>query len=296
MRFSALLLCCLATFAQAQDVSLQTCLNLARQQAGQEVNLRNDCPALFKELQNQGLLTSFDPPFTGNAGVSQLEFLADSLHSRRPSGIIHQDGLDRLLADILTVETGDPESDWWQAILKWLDSLKPADHEAQYQWLRRWLEAMKPSEQAAQIFIYGSIALLLALSVWLVFSELYQAGFFRKFSGGRKPVATSSSHQQTPLSSSCPSFGELTPQGQLGALLAQFINALAQRKLIPADPSLTHRQLLSYFQKQFGQSESAFSRVVYESEPFLYGHRAVDSDTVAYYRREVQALLGKLGS
>lgn len=293
MRFCALLLCCLASSAQAQD-SLQTCLNVARQYAEQAVNVREDCPLLFKELQNQGLLTGFDPPLTGNIGVTQLEFLADSEHSLRASGLIRRDGLDRLLADILTVETGDPESDWWQAILKWLDGIKPADHEAQYQWLQRWLEAMKPSKQTAQIFIYACIALLLAISAWVVFSELYQAGFFRKFAGGRGPLRLKGSRRQTPPSASHSPFNGLTPQDQIGALLAQLINAFVQRRLIPADLSLTHRQLAGCFGAQSGGAESAFSRLVHESEPLLYGNRSIDPDLVANYRREVQALLSKL--
>lgn len=295
MRFSALLLCCLATSVQAQDISLQTCLNLARQLAGQEVSLREDCPALFNELQNQGLLAGFEPPLSATVSIAQLEFLADSRLSRRSPGIIRQDGLDRLLSDILNVETGDPETGWWQAILKWLDSIKPADHEAQYQWLQRWLQALRPSAQAARIFIYASIALLLALSVWLVIGELSHAGIFRKFSGRRKPLPLTGSHPHTPSSFSHGPIMALTPRGQIGALLAQLINALIQRKLIPADPSLTPRQLAGGLAAQPGDAKSAFSRLVHESEPLLYGNRAVDPDLIDGYRREVQALLGKLG-
>lgn len=294
MRFSALLLCCLATTVQAEDEGLQACLSLARQHAGQEVNVQQDCPALFSELQSQGLLTSFDPPLTAKLSAAQLAFLADSRHGLGVPGVIRQDGLDRLLADILSVESSDPESQWWQAILKWLDSIKPADHEAQYQWLKRWLEALKPSEQAALIFIYGSIALLLAISAWLVLSELYQAGFFRKFSGKRQPLAHAGPYRQTPSSAAHRPFSELTPQSQIAALLAQLMSALAHRDLIPADPSLTYRQLVGYFDKQAGQREPAFSRLVHESEPLLYGDRAVDPDTVGYYRREVQGLLAKI--
>jgi hypothetical protein len=272
---------------------LQACLKLARQQAGQAVNLQKDCPALFKELEKQSLLSSFDPPLIANASVSQLEFLDDSSQQMRPVGVIHQEGLERLLADILIVETDDPKSSWWQSFLKWLDSIKPAEHENQYQWLQHLLEALKPSEHAAQIFIYASIALLLALSAWLVASELYQAGVFRKFTGRRKPSTSAESYPQTQSSAFYPLFDALTYQQQIAALLSQLINALAQRQLIPADPSLTHRQLVSYYQKQTGQREPTFPRLVNESEPLLYGHRAIDAELVGYYRREVQALIGQ---
>lgn len=295
MRFSAFWLCCLAASSQAQATNLQACINLARQQTGQELNLQHDCPALFKELEKQGLLASFDPPLTTKASVSQLQLLADSRHPARTAGHIHQEGLERLLADTLIV-ADDPESSMWQAFLKWLDSLKPAEHEQQYQWLQHLLEALRPSQQTAQIFIYGSVALLLALSAWLVISELHQAGVFRRFSSRRKPAAPNPGHAQTPSSPAHPGFDGLTPQQQIGVLLAQLIHALAQRQLIPVDPSLTHRQLVSHFQKHSGQRDTAFSRLVHQSEPWLYGNRAIDTALLGDYRREVQALLGKLPS
>ncbi|NOV31934.1 hypothetical protein [Methylomonas sp. ZR1] len=150
MRFAALLLLCLAGSSQAQDNSLQACLNLARQQSGQQLDIKKHCPALFKELANQGLLTSFDPPLTADVSATQLALLADSLNN---SGTIRQEGLTLLLAEILITPTDDSQANWWQAVLNWLNSLKPADHEDQYQQLQRWLAALKPSQQAAEIII-----------------------------------------------------------------------------------------------------------------------------------------------
>ncbi|MEI8572381.1 DUF4129 domain-containing protein [Methylomonas sp. LW13] len=293
MRFAALLLLCLAGSSQAQDNSLQACLNLARQQSGQQLDIKKHCPALFKELANQGLLTSFDPPLTADVSATQLALLADSLNN---SGTIRQEGLTLLLAEILITPTDDSQANWWQAVLNWLNSLKPADHEDQYQQLQRWLAALKPSQQAAEIIIYVSIALLLGLSAWLVISELYQAGVFRKFSGKRQPVTPADKLAETQSLASHPTIKTVTPQAQIGALLAQLINALIQRQLLPADPSLTHRQLVSHFQQQARQADSAFSRLVRQAEPLLYGHRPVDADLVGNYRREVQALLGNLRS
>jgi len=295
MRFSALLLCCLAASSQAQGLNLPACLDLARQQSEQQLNLQHDCPALFKELEKQGLLASFDPPLTDKISVNQLQLLADSRRQAPTSGQLRREGLDELLANTLIVND-DAETGWWQALLKWLDSLKPAEHEQQYQWLQRWLEALKPSQQTAEIFFYGSIALLLALSAWFVISELHQAGMLRKFWGGRRPATPAADQPQLPSSSAHPAFSALTPHDQIAGLLAQLINALAQRNLIPADPSLTHRQLVSYLQNHGGQVVAAFSHLVHESEPWLYGNRAIDAELLGGYRREVQALLAKLPS
>ncbi len=136
MRFWVLVSCCLAASVQAQDANLESCLNLAEQRAEQQVDIRNDCPALYKELQDDGLLTSVEPAFSGKVGLVQMELLADSRRGILEHGRLRQDGLDRLLKDILTVETEDPELSWWQAILKWLDGIKPVEHEVQYRTLR----------------------------------------------------------------------------------------------------------------------------------------------------------------
>ena len=297
MRFPVLwLLACLAMPAQAGDKNLQACLSLAEQRIDRALNLSQDCPLLYDDLKNQGLLNSVEPPLTAEVSVAQLVFLADSRLNMRPTGLIDRDGLDGLLADILTAETGDPESAWWQAVLEWLDSLQPAEYEAEYQWLMHWLKGMKPSERTALMLLYGSILLLSAASAWLVLREFYQAGFFRNLYGRQRPVLQAATRPQTSRPALLHPFGDLPPQQQMAALLAQLVQALAERRLIPLDPSLTHRQLLADLGRQPGLPNRELAHLVYRAEPVLFGNRTLDSDALGQYRLEVQALLDKLVS
>lgn len=270
---------------------MQACLDMARQHAGNKLNLQKDCPMLFNELQTQRLQTVFEPPLSAEVSLAQLDLIADSRHGLRESSALSQDGLDRLLAELLETDIKDPEAEWRQAFLKWLDSLKMDDYEAEYQWLLRWLKSIKPSEQTVLSFIYGSIALLVIASAWLVISELYFAGFF-VFAAGKRQALHKPDHQSLLYSSAArPVFSELSPPQQIAFLLEQVIDALAERKLIPRDASLTHRQMVYCLGQQAAGSETAFALLVRTAEPVLYGNRPVDFKLLSDYRRNAEALL-----
>lgn len=270
---------------------MQACLGIARQHTGKKLNLQKDCPVLFNELQTQRLLMAFEPPLQAEISLAQLDLIADSRHGLRESTALRQDGLDQLLADLLETDIKDPESEWRQAFLKWLDGLKMDDYEAEYQWLLHWLKSIKPSEQALVSFIDGSIALLVIASAWLVISELYFAGFF-VFAAGKRQALHKPHHQSLLYSSVArPVFSELSPHQQIALLLEQVIDALAERKLIPRDASLTHRQMVYCLRQQAAGSEAAFALLVQAAEPVLYGKRPVDFKLLSDYRRNVEALL-----
>ena len=295
MRRLALILCCLAIPAQAAEDALQLCLVKVRQQAEKKLNLQKSCPALFNELQSQKLLTAFEPPLLAEISLAQLEWLADSRHTLRKPSSIRQNGLDQLLANILETELKDPESEWWQAFLKWLDSLKAEDYEAEYQWLLRFIETIKPSKQSVLFFIYGSMALLVITSAWLVLGELYRAGVFAFVTGRRRPIAECKQRHEKISSSSATqqAINELPPHRQITVLLEQVIDVLAERKMIPRDTSLTHRQLLRYIGLHAAGPESIFAHLVQEAEPIVYGNRPVTDQVLEHYRRDVQTLLSR---
>jgi hypothetical protein len=273
---------------------LQACLSIAKQHVNRTFNLEGDCPDLFHELQTQRWLATFEAPLPAKLSIEQLEFLANTSHSVSNPGLIRQDGLDQLLSGILTNEINDPQSDWWKTLLKWLDSLKSQEHEPQYQWLLYLLEHLKPSEQTVKYFLYASIGLLLIMTAWLIFNELYWAGFFFKFSGKRQALIQTKDTQSLHPVASQPVISELPPQRQIAALLEQLIDILAERKLIPNDLSLTHRQIILYIKQQNDEPESSFAHLVHEAEPILYGNRPVDSQALGDYRRNAQMLLGRL--
>lgn len=293
MRWLVLIFFCLTIPAQAKDGPLQTCLNIARQQDSHELKLQLNCPQLYAELRSKGLLAAFEPPLQDGVRLEQLEFLAESRQSLRTTPRhLQENGLDQILANILIVEPKNPESEMWQAMLKWLDSMKSGDYEKEYQWLVHLMKAITPSEQAVQFFFYCSIALLVIISLWLVISELIRAGFFTKLLGKQPALVQSKSIEAKSFQSAARPIRELSPQRQIAALLDRVVNALRERQLIPNDPTLTHRQILHVVGHQSGELKSAFAQLVNEAEPILYGNRPVDSETLSHYWRNAQALVG----
>jgi Domain of unknown function (DUF4129) len=297
VRCLVLIFCCqlVCQLALAGPDKLQTCLDIAKQQADGTLDLKKQCPDLFNDLQNQGRLDGFEPPLQDGVSLAQLAFLADSTQGLQKLAPINQSGLGQLLAGILVTEPNDPETDWWQAILKCLDSLKTGEYETEYNWLVHFLEAINPSEQALRLFLYGSIALLVIISAWLVVSELVRAGVFNTLLGPKKPVFEPKFNPKQSFQQSIgqQSIRELPAQRQIAALLEQAVVALAKRGLIPTDPALTHRQILCAIGQENSGLNSSFAHLVQKAEPILFGNRPVDEQTLRHCWRDAQALLGR---
>jgi hypothetical protein len=276
----------LAIPAQANQGSFQSCLDIAKHQVNQEVDLQKDCPELFDEFQKQGLIMAVELTSTGKVSVWQLGLLAEFTHPAGRLGQLDQNGLGQLIAGIMTTESTDPEREWWQAILKWLDGLKTGDYESEYQWLVRFLSKIKPSEQAIRLFFYGSIALLVLISLGLVINESYRAGIFDKLLGNKRLPKPAQTGRMVNANS-------MMSKQQLATLLEQVLNRLIDTQMIPCDPSLTYRQLMPYLNQQTGGLDGIFVRLVNEAEPILYGNRPANAQMFHRYQGEIQKLLGK---
>jgi hypothetical protein len=292
MRLAFLLLFCLALPVRAAGGELERCLALAGRR--EAIVLAKDCPKLWRELQNQGLTASFEPPLAEKVTVAQLQFLLHSRQTVRASGAIGVDGLEQLLAGILQPEAPNPEAEWWNALLAWLDKLKSGNYETQYRWLIELLGAITPSVEFVLAFLYGTIALMVILSAWFVVRELYYAGFFAKLPGARrnpdiKRTIAAHGHKQ---SVALQDIGALPPRRQIAALLSNAIAGLSDRGVVPEDSTLTHRQLVRYIARHAPQIEAAFALLVRHAEPVLFGNRHADEETLRVCWRQARLVLG----
>jgi hypothetical protein len=202
--------------------------------------------------------------------------------------------MSRSLERFRRAEAQDPSAEWWKTLLKWLDSLKGDDYEDKYQWLQQFLSAIKPSEQTVKGFFYVLVGLLVLMSVWLVGSELYYAGFFHKFVGRRKPLPLLKTPSNTIATQPTVYTENLSARQQMALWLDQVIDRLAEQHVIPLDHSLTHRQIQKCLQQQASSTAKACAQLLSTAEPIVYGAQAVDTDSFANYRSTVQTLLGRL--
>jgi hypothetical protein len=295
VRSLILLICCLSLSVQAAQDALQPCLELAKQQTQHKLNLAKDCPDLLQALKDQWLYTTVVPSLENDISLAQLEFLANSQHSLQNARSFQKTDLDQLLADILVTETQNSQWEWWKTFLKWLDSLKADEYEDEFQWLIRFMQTIKPSEQTMQFFIYGTIGLLVIASAWLVISELKVAGFFAKLTGKRKVSLEQKLdlEQVVPVVAHQIAIHQLPPHQQIAVLLEQVIKMLMERELVPADATLTYRQIVYYLSQHAVTSEPTVAHLVQSAEPILYGNRPVAAQTLNDYWRDAQTLLGR---
>jgi len=289
-----LFFCGLTVSVQANEGLYKACLNIAKHQDNQEVDLQINCLILLNLLQKQGLMRATEPQLTIKASVKQLEFLSKSSVSTERSVHLNKNGLDQLIAGILIEDKADSKTEWWQAFLTWLESLKTGDYEPEYQWLVRFLDKLVPSEQMIRYFFFTSIGLLVLLSGWMLFSECHRAGLVDKIFRKRNSSKASKLNKSFTLNSipvALPSRG--SPAGQqIAALLEQVIFRLEQKKIIPSSASLTIRQIVTFLNDESGELTETFVRLIDQAEPVLYGNRSIDRLSLDKFWEDSQSILG----
>ncbi len=297
MRLVILLACVLAVSAHADEL-VQKCLDSAKPAEDEEiqVDLKKDCPSLFKALQQQGLIAAAEPKLIDKVSESQLGFLAGNSQPHQQARQLNRNDLDKLLAGIRTDKTPESKADWWHAVLKWLDSLKTGDYESEYKWFMAILAKIVPSEQTIRYFFNTLMVLLVLLSGCFILHECYRAGLFQKMTSKSKitkgkRISVNENYNSSILKR-LPT-RELAPKQQIAGLLEQVIQHLIEHKVVPAETNLTLRQMLAYVGKQPGEIRQVFARLVNQAEPVLYGDRAVDMQMLDCYWQDAQQLLGK---
>jgi len=281
-----------AASAQAAAESVPDCIATIAGRPVQEAVKTRDCPALLRQLQSDSWPLT-EPELDEEITPAQLRFLQRARQLDGGAVSLDRPGLAALLKEVQQPEARDGRSQWWKALHDWLDQLKSGDYEAEYRWLRRLLEAITPSEAVARGLMYGSLALLVLMSLGLVGVEMYHAGWLARFSGGRRArrqAAHPETHRRPGALPAEAEVAPLPPRRQLAALLDAVIDALAARRLIPADTTLTHRQLL---RAATGQSVPvlALQQLVETAEPVLYGRQQASQQLLAAFRRDAQAVL-----
>lgn len=281
-----------AASAQAAGDGVQDCITTIANRPVQEAIKTKDCPDLLLQLQsNSWPLT--EPELDEEITPAQLRFLQRARLVDTAALSLDREDLAQLLNEVQQPDARDEHGQWWKAINAWLDQLKSGDYEAEYQWLRTLLEAITPSETVARVLLYGSLALLVLTSLGLVGVELYHAGWLTRFSSARQAKRKAAHDKPCTRSGALPDDADVSPfppRKQLAALLDAVIDALTAQKLIPADTTLTHRQLLRTAADR-SMPVLVFQRLVETAEPVLYGRQEAGQHLLAAVRGDAQNVL-----
>lgn len=168
------------------------------------------------------------------------------------------------------------ELSWWQRLLRWINWLLSSDDEPDDSpgWLERLMQGITPG--MAQAIWWTLLALLVVALATIVIAELRAAGAFgpRRRRGRQEAIVPPASPAQAPQAATTLSaIATLPLSEQPAALLRWSIAALAQRRLLPGDASMTNGELRARLRRASPADAEVFATLVRAAEAQTYGGR-----------------------
>lgn len=245
--------------------------------------LRRFCPALTDALaaSPRGNVPGGFP--SGHTSLNQLRDMYTLLYPAPPASLAtgHFDyaGLHALLAQVY-VEKPPPKPvvHWWQRLLRWLERHFPTQGKADWSWLERLLARFAPSwwwiALVSRVLVAGAVLLVLAS-----FAVRLSEGRWPKWPR-RRPAAGTTAPRIEP-ERSWREVEALPLARQAPALLHLVIRALMRRGVLPADDSLTNRELLARLNVGDRRAGARFHALVDGAERVYFGGRSIDGARLA---------------
>jgi hypothetical protein len=167
---------------------------------------------------------------------------------------------------------------WLERFERWLRSL--ADRQEQRDsdnWFSRWLEA-HVTEVVMTTIIFVILAVILALTIFVIVNELRAAGVFRK----RLATEDDSIAIRTAATAhdAAVEFDSLPPDRKISMLLRMLVTTLVQSGRLRTERSLTHRELCARANFDDAQQRESFKRVAALAERTVYGSSEVPATEV----------------
>ncbi|MDE2089793.1 MAG: DUF4129 domain-containing protein, partial [Gammaproteobacteria bacterium] len=245
--------------------------------------LRRFCPALTDALaaSPRGSLSGDFP--AGHASLNQLRDVRALLYppSPGPRAAAHFDyaGLHALLAQVYVEKPAPkPVVHWWQRLVRWLERHFSVQGKVDWSWLERLLARFAPSWWwillVSRVLVAGAVLFVLA-SVAVKLSE----GRWPKWPRRRSAAAASAPPAE--LERSWHDVEALPLAQQAPALLHLVIRALMRRGALPADDSLTNRELLTRLQTGDRRAAARFHALMDGVERVYFGGRPIDGARLA---------------
>lgn len=286
----------LVTTARASDLPAPQLLQIVEQcidgqfqageatSRGQSVDLRQTCPGLAS-ARNHVLLSHIQPPLADEISVSQLLDIRAILHSHTRTTEADRNyaytDLDTLLqATYVPREEFKPDPTIWQRFIEWLrDLLTPEDAEPPA-WLKGFLDSIElPEADTVVLFLKGAVALLVLLTLLMIFNELRAANVLAAWRHIRRQRKAHSDQPGFVLQDKNLSLDQISrlPDKQFaGKLLLRTLRQLMERRILPSRLSLTNRELLKQLPPEKNALLADLHRLIDASEAGLYGDRTLD--------------------
>jgi hypothetical protein len=240
--------------------------------------LEEECPGLTGALEQSGYLALLSTAARDELDVYDLsDVLQVDAWYEEPAARDMDIGTLGPILDSLQAQEPERPPGWFERFQRWLRSMLERRSEGTDNWLSRWLDDAEVSEVVTKTILLVALALLLALTVFVIINELRAAGIFRQRSkrdDDLVPGAVANS------SDAAADLDALPVDRKASLLLRMLVTTLVQSGRLRAERSLTHRELSARARFDDAQQRESFQRVAALAERTVYGSVDVPAEEI----------------
>jgi len=225
--------------------------------------LQQDCAALPAALQSLGLQPLLAAGSAERLDRDSLPQLLGLLHAPQRTG----PDVSALPGILRNLASQTAHRSWWQRLEDWVAQHLPVSRSAPAQWLLRWLQRLQLSPAAARMLFYVLLAGLLLGAAAIVILEVRAT---RPAARGRRAGAP---RLAGPVPESPWTLARLQrepPAARPALLFGMLAVKLAAAGRLPADRSLTHRELAARVRLEDPGARALWARLSSLAERQLY--------------------------
>jgi hypothetical protein len=241
--------------------------------------LETPCPGLTQALSDLGLTQQIGEEWRGRLDPWAIGQLVDLQRLYEKAPLADAPNIESLAAAVSSLHVQTVPQTWWERFKSWLRSLLRQDElpeSANFGWLERLLSHLKLTPWVARAIGYSIIGLVVALALWVVWSELRHANLLtrrRRTPGG---LARADWMPQAFMGEVRAGDLDRLPLWERPALLLQLlVQALRQSQRLGLERALTFRELAERARLDDELQRTRFERIARLAERQRYGARGL---------------------
>lgn len=244
-----------------------------------KVELDFYCPDLPQKINRLPLRKNLSYKFDSISSIAELKDLRQFLmvSHKAPGRSFHFNYADvGKIVDKVYQEKPTPREGMWSRIWSWLKQYLPTLDKEQSEKLEKFLSSLRLSERTGNIIFYSSSALILVIAIWVVFREWR---YYRRAGGThavRRAGEPGFSDAMDTRTVSLDQIPVLAVKYRGPALLRWAIGFCIGRGELPANQSLTSREMQRILVREKSVHSEFFTDLVGQTEQVVYGNAEPD--------------------
>jgi hypothetical protein len=243
--------------------------------------LEEECPGVTSALEQSGYLSLLSTASRETLDVYELSDLLSIdywYEEAAPADRNVDVGTLGPILESLRAQAAERPLTWFERFKRWLRSLLDRPSSSPDNWFTRWLEEARISDVVATAILYGALALILGLTIFVIVNELRAAGVFR--SGSKLQHDPAASSTAVAAEDAAADFDTLSADRKASMLLRMLVATLVQSGRLRTERSFTHRELCTRARFDDARQRESFQRVAALAERTVYASGEVPAEEV----------------